>query len=309
MAYFLHILLYNVIPLSIMIAAGATLQRVFKLDIRTLSKLNFYLFSPCVLFVMLYESTFTFGVLGQVLLFFAIFYAALLLVAEAAIRLRRLQGGMRGAMRNSVIFYNSANFAIPLNQLVFANNPFTMSIQLIIMMMQNLLPNTFGIYSVNAHRLTFKQILREIATFPVIYVLPLIFLVKITDAPIPESIYIPLKYVSQGFVATALITLGAQLGNMNWNVSMSGLSNVFLSNGLRLVVSPAIGFAVVFALGYHGPLAQALVLSCAVPTSLSSMLLAVEFDNEPDFASQAVFLSTLFSIVTVTVVIALIGGL
>ncbi|MHB1685161.1 MAG: AEC family transporter, partial [Bacilli bacterium] len=44
----------------------------------------------------------------------------------------------------------------------------------------------------------------------------------------------------------------------------------------------------------------------AVPTSLNSMLLAVEFDNEPDLASQVVFSSTLFSIFTVTGVIALL---
>jgi predicted permease len=49
--------------------------------------------------------------------------------------------------------------------------------------------------------------------------------------------------------------------------------------------------------------AAALIVSSAVPTSLSSVLLAVEFDNEKEFASQAVFLSTLLSILTITVVI------
>ena len=33
-------------------------------------------------------------------------------------------------------------------------------------------------------------------------------------------------------------------------------------------------------------MAKALIVSSAVPTSLSSVLLAVEFDNEPEFASQ-----------------------
>jgi malate permease and related proteins len=307
MGYFSHILMYNVIPLSIMISAGAVLQRVFRLDIRTLSKLIFYLYSPSILFVLLYESTFTVGVLFQVLLFFVIFYAVLLFVVEVVLRLRGFQGGMRGAMRNSVIFYNSANFAIPLNQLVFANNPFTLSIQLIIMVLQNLLPNTFGVYNANVHRMTLRQIGKEILSLPAIYAVPLAFIFKFAQIPIPEPIFIPLKYVSEGFVAVALVTLGAQLGSMKWR--MSAVKDVILSNGLRLLLSPAIGFGVVYLLGYHGPLAQALVLSCAVPTSLSSVLLAVEFDNEPDFASQAVFSSTVFSIITVTIVIALIGQL
>ncbi|WP_309121960.1 AEC family transporter [Paenibacillus sp.] len=307
MTIFTHILLNNVVPLSIMIGLGVALQRAFKLDIRTLSKLNFYFFSPAMLFTMLYESTFTTDTAFRTLLFFAVFYAMLMAVVELFIRLRGLKEGMPSAMRNSVIFYNSANFAIPLNQLVFASNPFTMSIQLIIMVIQSLLPNTFGIFTINARKMELKQALKVVFTFPAIYVVPVALLMKGFDVPVPSPIYTPLEYIAQAFIATALLTLGAQLGNMKWSLSKFDL--VFFSNGLRLLVSPALGFLAVWLLGYEGLLAQALVLSCAVPTSLSSVLLAVEFDNEPDFASQAVFSSTVFSIFTVAVVIALIGGL
>lgn len=307
MSIFTHILLNNVVPLSIMIGIGAVLERVFKLDIRTLSKLNFYFFSPALLFVMLYESTITVDIALQVLLFFIIFYAMLLAVVEIVIRLRRLSDGMPSAMRNSVIFYNSANFAIPLNQLVFANNPFTLSVQLIIMVMQSILPNTFGIFTINLQRMRIKDALKVVFTFPAIYVVPLALLLKGFDVPIPDPLYTPISYIAQAFVATALVTLGVQLGQMKWNVSHFNL--LFYSNFLRLLVSPALGFLVVWMLGFEGLMAQALVLSCAVPTSLSSMLLAVEFKNEPEFASQAVFTSTVLSIFTVTAVIALTRGL
>lgn len=307
MQIFTHILLHNVVPLSIMITIGVVLQRSFKLDIRTLAKLNFYFFSPAVLFTMLYESTFTAEIAFQVILFFFIFYLLLVAVVELFIRLRGIRGGMRSAMRNSVIFYNSANFAIPLNQLVFASNPFTMSIQLIIMVFQSILPNTLGIYVINASRMSVKEALKVVFSFPAVYVVPLALILKMLEVPIPQPIYTPIEYISQAFIATALLTLGAQLGNMKWSVSKLDLLSV--SVGLRLLVSPAIGFLVVWMLGFDGLMAQALVLSCAVPTSLSSMLLAVEFDNEPDFASQAVFMSTVMSIVTVTFVIAFIQGL
>lgn len=65
MTYFTHILLNNVIPLTVMIALGAWLYRAFKLDIKTLSKLNFYLFSPAIVFKMLYESELTVALLGK----------------------------------------------------------------------------------------------------------------------------------------------------------------------------------------------------------------------------------------------------
>ncbi|WP_409342193.1 AEC family transporter [Paenibacillus sp. MBLB4367] len=303
MGYFTHILLHNIIPLSIMIAVGILLQRLFKLDIRTLSKLNFYLFSPAVMFKMLYESNLSLGIMMQVLLFFAIFFGLLFLLMELVVRVRRYEPGMRSAMRNSVIFYNSANYAIPLNQLVFVGDPFTLSIQIIVMMMQSLLPNTYGVYSVNAHKRDIRATVRTMLTMPVIYVIPIAFLMRGFDIPVPQPIYDPINQISNAFVATALLTLGVQLGNMKWALK---LSDVLLSNVLRLCVGPALGFAIVWALGIEGMMAKALVLSCAVPTSLSSVLLAVEFDSEAEFASQAVFSSTVLSIFSVTTVIYLL---
>lgn len=303
MSYFTHILLSNVVPLSVMIALGVILFRAFRLDIKTLSKLNFYLFSPAVIFKMIYESAISIAFLLQVLLFFFVFIAVLFAVTEAVVRLRGYAVGMRTAMRNSVLFYNSANYAIPLNQLVFVGDPTTLSIQIIITMMQSLLPNTYGIYSINAHKSELKETLKQIATLPVIYIIPLAFVLRGLHVGIPEPVYLPIQYIANGFFATALVTLGVQLGSMKWQLK---LSDVAISNVLRLCAGPLIGYAVVLLLGIHGSMAQALVLSCAVPTSLSSVLLAVEFDNEPEFASQAVFASTVFSIFTVTVVIYLL---
>ncbi|MVO99456.1 AEC family transporter [Paenibacillus lutrae] len=303
MTYFVHIFLNNIVPLSIMILIGAAMYRTFKLDIKTLSKLNFFVFSPALVFVKLYESELSVAVLGQVLFFFLLFFTAISVMAEIFIRIRQYKGGMKGAMRNSVVFYNSANYAIPLNQMVFVGDAFTMSIQMIIMMMQNLLPNTLGVYNVNAHKSSWKDILRTVAFLPTIYMIPLAFVLRHFEVPIPQPINTPLHYIADGFMATALLTLGVQLGGMKWKFMFS---DVLWSNFLRLIMGPVIGLLIVLLLGLEGPMAQALVLSCAVPTSLSSVLLAVEYDNEPDFSSQAVFMSTVLSMFTVTLVIYLL---
>ncbi|MBP1989202.1 AEC family transporter [Paenibacillus eucommiae] len=303
MSYFFHILYSNVIPLCTMILIGAVLRRAFDLDIKTLSKLNFYIFSPALVFKMLYESIISGSVLMQVLLYFFVSMALLVVVIEITMRIRRYKAGMRSAMRNSVIFYNSANYAIPLNQLVFVGDAFTMSIQIIIMMMQSLLPNTYGIYSVNAHKGSLRSTLRTIFSMPTIYAIPLAFLLRGFAIPIPQPIYISLDYVTDAFIATALITLGVQLGGMKWKIKFP---DVLISNFLRLLIGPIIGFLVVLMLGIDGLMAKALILSSAVPTSLNSVLLAVEFDNEPEFASQAILASTIFSIFTVTMVIYLL---
>ncbi len=145
--------------------------------------------------------------------------------------------------------------------------------------------------------------MRTILSMPVIYAIPLAFILKDFHIPLPEPLYIPLTYIYNAFIAMALLTLGVQLGSMKWVIKFH---DVLISNFLRLIIGSVIGFSVVLLLGLHGTMAQALILSSSVPTSLSSVLLAVEFDNEPEFVSQAIFASTIFSIFTVTIVIYLL---
>jgi hypothetical protein len=307
MNIFIHILINNVLPLTIMITVGILLQKAFSLDIRTLSKLNFYLFSPAVIFKLLYTTDISVSVIGQVLLFFFLFMFAQYIVVETVIRLKRYEGGMKAAMRNSVLFYNSANYGIPLNQLAFAGNSYTLSIQVLIMMMQSLIPNTYGIYAVNAHRVKPRDIWRTILTMPVIYVIPVAFLLRFCNVKIPEFIDIPIGYVANAFFGTALITLGVQLGSMSWRISKKLAMDIGISGLLRLVAGPLLAWLIVLLLDLPDLMGAALIVSSAVPTSLSSVLLAVEFDNEKEFASQAVFVSTVCSIFTVTAVIYLLN--
>jgi predicted permease len=301
MNYFLFILVNNIVPISILIAIGIVMYKAFQIDIRTLSKLNFYVFTPVLVFVKLYESNMTLDSLLKVLQFFIIFFALLCLLVEVVIRYRKYKrSGMPSAMRNSVIFYNSGNYAIPLNQTVFAGDSYTLSIQLVIMILQNVIPSTYGIYAVNAHKVHWKDSIKIIFSMPTIYAIPLAVLLRGFHVPIPVSISLPLHYVADAFMATALMTLGVQLAAMKWRLQ---LSDVMISNFLRLLIAPAIGVLVVYLLGIKGLTAQALVLSCALPTSLSSVLLAVEYDNEAEFSSQAVFASTLFSLITIPLTI------
>jgi hypothetical protein len=72
---------------------------------------------------------------------------------------------------------------------------------------------------------------------------------------------------------------------------------------LRLMVGPILSGFIIWLLGIQGALAQSLLISTSFPTAVNSALLAMEFDNEPEFAAAVVFYSTMFSAVTVSVVI------
>jgi len=306
MSIFFHIFWNNVLPLAMVIGAGVVLQRAFALDIRTLSKMNFYLFSPVFIFRLLLETEISAQLLGQVALFLLVYLTSLFGLGELVARLRGLKGGRKIALRNSAMFYNAANYGIPLNQLVFRNDPFTLSVQLLIMISQSILTNTYGIYSVNA-RSGWRNSVRVMASMPVLYAIPLALGLRAGGVELPSFLNTSINYMANAFFGVALFTLGAQLGNMPWRFSKREALDVSVAAVLRLAAGPALAWLVTLLLGIDGLLAAALIVSASAPTSLVSMLIAVEFKNEPEFATQAVLVSTLFSMVTVTLVIQLLG--
>ena len=58
-----HIFMNSMIPIFILIGVGFILDRKFKLDLYTLSKLNFYILLPTFVFRAMYEAKFTSGTL------------------------------------------------------------------------------------------------------------------------------------------------------------------------------------------------------------------------------------------------------
>ena len=60
--------------------------------------------------------------------------------------------------------------------------------------------------------------------------------------------------------------------------------------------------------GLQGAALQAGVLQTSMPTAVITTILAVEFDVLPDFVTSVVFVSTLLSPLTVTLMIAYLQG-
>jgi len=300
----MSIVVHTVLPIAILLGIGAGLQRAFRLDVRTLSKLIFYLFFPTVLFVTAYESELTWDTAGTIALFLVAYYAILYGTTELYAAWRRLEPRRRGTMRNSVVLDNNANYGIPLNQLVFSHDALALSVQLVVMTVQTLLVNSFGVYNV-ASRFDRAAFWRKIAGLPSVYALAIGFACNAFELDVPGAIYAPIAFVADAFLAFALVTLGIQLGSIRWSF---GGADAVAALALKLAFAPAVGIGLLLAFGIEGMTASALLLSCTVPSSLAGVLLAIEFDSDVEFASQTAFASTLLSIVTVSLWIAVVDG-
>ena len=284
-----------------MIGLGYLIQKRAGLDLPTLTRLNFYVFVPAFLFVNIYESKLSPAELGWIALHFALFFPLMGLLAWGLAHAFGLGERMKRALTASVIFYNSGNYGIPVAQLAFGGAALPLQVQAAMVMLQNISTFTVGVFIMAGGRgARRRDTLREVFKLPMIYMLILAGLMRYFGwAPLPP-INTALHFLSAALVPVAVVTLGAQMAGLKAPPFGRDLA---LSLTLRLVAAPILGFVLVWALGIKGLLAQSLMVSTSFPTAVNSALLALQFENEPEFAAAAVFYSTLVSTLTVSATI------
>lgn len=313
MDIFFHILINNIIPIFFLITIGYILNKIFDLDMYTLSKLNFYVFVPAFLLVNIYTTdldsrflkVFVFGILLVTLNYILGILISLLL---------GYSNSLKNAFINSITFINSGNIGIPLITLIFSNeifivngtNPYidiALTSHIIIYITQNIFTNTLGFYNASRGSTDWKNSLKSIFKIPVIYIIILAILLKFIPYDMTQNpIWTGLSYAKQGMISFALLVLGIQLSK----TPIFFKNNVvYLSNFIRLLGGPFIAFILIKTLNINTIMAQTLMVSSSLPTAVNTALIAVEHNNEPEFASQVVMTSTIFSVITLSFIVSL----
>jgi len=300
LAVFSGILLQVMVPMLFIVGLGAWLHRRFHFDMNTLSKLNMYVLLPAVAFLNVYESELNGEVLVAILGFLLLQNGGLIVLSMIAAKRFKLERSLSAVFQNTIVLNNSGNFGIPVSQLVFHQQPLGAAIQIVVTIFQNFLTNTYGVYQFVSGNGKQGKWVAELWKNPVLHALWLGVGCRWLHVSIPSFLWTPLQRIADAFLAIALFTLGAQIALARFR-SMPPL--VYASVLGRLLFSPLLAVSVIFLLGIEGITAQALLIASSYPCSRNTALYALEYDCHPDYAAQAVLLSTLLSVVTVTGVV------
>ena len=301
-AIFYQIVLNVIFPIFVLMGAGVVLHRVLQLNLSTLSTITVNFLLPAVCFVNIYESNMSGKLVGQTLLFLMLFNFFLIVISILLAKVNRFDRQLSATFNNSLVLSNSGNYGLPVSELVFSTNPAGMSIQIIVSIFQNLLTFTYGFYNSVSAQSSGMAIVRRIIKLPVIYALLLAVLLRFLHIDIPEFLWKPIENTSNAFVAIALVTLGAQVAYLKITRFSRPVMWAVLG---RLIISPCIALLIIYMLGLSGTIAQALFIASSFPASRNSALLALEYNNYPEIASQVVLLTTILSGMTVAIVIFL----
>jgi predicted permease len=119
----------------------------------------------------------------------------------------------------------------------------------------------------------------------------------------PPLVMRPVELLSDGMIPTMLIALGVQL-------AAAGLprldADMVAASAVRLIAGPLLALALAAPMGVEGIARSVGVLQAAMPAAVLASIIAVENDLLPSFVITAVLVSTIASVVTLTVVLALV---
>jgi len=267
---FVFILTEVLLPLLILIFVGFLLQRKFAFNLKHFSTLITYCLMPVAVFANIYDITIQMDLLLKVFYYIVAYSLVMILIGNLFAKVLNLQKGESAALKNSISLMNSGNYGLPVSQLIFSQNPIGVAVQIFVLIFQNLLTYSYGMYNLLSTTKSLKDIVISFLKLPVFHALILGIIFQVA--------HIKLKLLHRAI-------MGSLIG--------------------RLIIGPLIALSLIYLFHIDGVIAQSLFIASAFPTSRNTSTIAFEYDVEPELHAHIVLFSTLLSSITVSIVIYL----
>ncbi|AIF44228.1 AEC family transporter [Virgibacillus sp. SK37] len=290
-----------IIPIMAVFAAGYILQRIRLLDVKSVSAVSLYILSPALVFTSLYEAEFDHSYTIIVVYMFVLFFAMVFLNKMLA-KILKWTPSVESASILATGFMNSGNYGLPVVLLSVGDAALPFAI--FIMVVQALQNNFFGVYYASRSTSGVKRAVKNVLKMPTTYAAILAFIFQQLQFSVPESVHSTLTMVGDAAIPVMMIMLGMQLASItgisiNWQVIISAVS-------LKMVIAPLIAFAFVSFVDVDPLVATVLIIISAMPTAATTTMYAIEFDTEPELVSSITFIATIFSILSLTILLNIV---
>ncbi len=300
---YLRLFSNNLLPIFLAAGAGYLLARWQPINPRTLSTVTFYVFSPCLVFNLLTTTRLSNSDIARMTLFAVACISSVGLFAWLAGRALRLERSLLAAVVITSMFMNAGNYGMPVVSFAFGET--ALAFASLVFVVNTVMVNTAGVVIASLGKTSLRNSLINLLKLPTFYAVLLAILILQTGWETPLPLARTAKTLGDASIPALLILLGVQFHSIQLKGKILPLS---LASSVRLLVGPALALGLSALFGLQGAARQAGVLEAAMPAAVLNTVLATQFDTEPSFVSAVVVVTTLFSIFTLTPLLAFLGG-
>ncbi|MCK5828593.1 AEC family transporter [Candidatus Bipolaricaulota bacterium] len=299
MTIFLNVIL----PVFLVGGCGYLVGRFVRSEPLVLTRIIFYLLTPALIFRFIYTSTISFDSALSIGGYIILIQLSMFAISRIVGRFRRWDADSQAAGSLVLLFANCGNYGLPVMLFAFGEEGFAFGI--IFVIVSNMMQATIGISVASWQKdATWKQGLTRVLRYPHLYAFALAMVMRSVPAGIPESLFRSIDLLAQAAIPGQLLMLGLQLSRVR--LHHFGLDSILLSS-IKLLVPPLLGWGVTSLLGISGLLQAVLIAEASMPSAVNSLILATQFRRNPELAATTVFVSTVFSLVTITVLLTVLG--
>lgn len=271
-------------------------------DQRPLARASLYFFSPALAFVSLANSNVNASEFISIIVFVVLMSAILGALTIGFARVLKFDRMLTSAFLLSILFVNAGNYGIPFTQ--FAFGPDGVARAAIYFTVNSMLANTVAVYIASSGHSDMRASLRAVLKMPLAYAALLGLAFNLLHLSLPEPVMRALQLAAAAALPVMLVNLGlemarARLQDYDWRV--------FLATGIKLAVTPVIALTLAGIMGMQGLTRSVSVIEASMPTAVMASLIATEFHARSDFVTSVVFVSTLGSTITLTLLLLFLG--
>lgn len=206
----------------------------------------------------------------------------------------------QGIYHYAITFSNAAFLALPLAQSVVGDEGVFYSSCYVAAF--NVLAFTYGINQISGGKakINVKSLFLNPGSISVLIGVPLFLL----QVQFPDFIQDTMQRVGNCNSPMAMIVFGTFLANCNFkNIFIK--KEVYFVSFLRLIFIPLVMLGIFKFVGIEGSMLKALVISASAPIATNTAMYAAKYDNDTALSSELVGQTSVFSIITMPVIVAL----
>lgn len=300
-AQLLPIFLEVIAPVFALVLIGYFAAGPLGLQARTLSRYAYYLLVPAFVFDVLIDAELSLGDALTMIGYGLLIQSAAVLLAFVVARALRRPPAMVAAFVLLAGFPNVGNFGFPIIEFHLGSEALSLAtVYFLVMMTSGFVIGVAAAAWVRGGRL--GAVVAVLRTPAILALIPAL-LVNVTDLALPLALTRVTGLLGAAMVPTMLITLGVQIRSMKR--SPLGLDMV-TAGALRLLGGALIALVLAVPFALSGLVRDVGVIQASMPSAVLTSLIALEHDLLPEFVTSTVLFSTLASVVTLTVVLALL---
>lgn len=295
-------ILFDVLaPVFLVVAAGYAVGRRFALDPRPTARIAYYVLAPAFVYEVLEASDLAGETVLRMLLALVVTTTAVAAVAWIVASSLGRPRSMIVAFVLVAVFGNVGNVGLAVNIFEFGED--AADLAGVAFLTVNVLSFLIAITAIKWGEVHPLRAFGTALATPAVMAVPPALLANATGAELPVFLERMVAVLAQGLIPIMLVTLGLQLAA----TKQPRLdADVLIASGLRLVAAPAIAAVAVALIGLEGDAAGVIVVMSAMPAAVFTGIIAIEHDLEPEMVTTTVLVSTVASVATLAVVLALV---